>query len=306
MLDYTKFQQVFPANLQSPYDRKLLQDIDAHRKTLSGVLFIDRVLRALGIAKAKVYPPKTDNALKQLHQSVCDTTMSTFHKLSLFYYVLLDCDGANNSHYSSQDFVAACGLPTNYQLFMQGLWYMDHLEFATALEYVSHPSLGPDFSDDIIIALVQHAPEDDYTLPLAYFTSVQPVLKSSIAVKLIFDAMSRTNVTEALLYSRTFPGHARVQLFQRLITSVVDANKDDEITRQASELVFLPFDATEDAWFEDFLSNGEGRTLKRAKDMLLVRRISCDRFEELTKYKANNEWAAVLEGIKSGVEGHLE
>ncbi|KAM3444291.1 hypothetical protein MY4824_000180 [Beauveria thailandica] len=306
MLDYTKFQQVFPATLQSPYDRKLLQDIDAHRKTLSGVLFIDRVLRALGIAKAKVYPPKTDNALKQLHQSVCDAAMSTNHKLSLFYYILLDCDGANNSCYSSQDFVAACGLPTNYQLFMQGLWYMDHLEFGTALEYVSHPSLGPDFSDDVIIALVQHAPEGDYTLPLAYFTSVQPVLKSSVAVKLIFDAMSRTNITEALLYSRTFPDHAREQLFQKLITSVVDASKDDEITMQASELVFLPFDATEDAWFEDFLSNGQGRTVKRAKDMLLGRRIACDRFEELTKYKANNEWAAVLEGIKSGVEGHLE
>lgn len=51
MLDYTQFQQVFPAALHNPYDRKLQQDIDAHRKTLSGLLFIDRVLRALGIAK---------------------------------------------------------------------------------------------------------------------------------------------------------------------------------------------------------------------------------------------------------------
>ncbi|KAJ4155516.1 hypothetical protein LMH87_000756 [Akanthomyces muscarius] len=306
MLDYTEFQQVFPAALHSPYDRKLQQDIDAHRKTLSGVLFIDRVLRALGIAKTKVYPPKTDNALKQLHQSVCDATVSTHHKLSLFYYVLLDFDGSNGPSYISQEFVAASGLPANYQLFMQGLWYMDHLEFSSALEYVSHPSLGPDFSDDIIIALVQHAPDEDYTLPLAYFTSVRPILKSSIAVELLFDAMSRTNVTEALLYSRTFPDHAREQLFLRLIASVLDGSKGDEITSQASELVFLPFDTTEDTWFEDFLSNGEGRTLKRAKDMLLVRRIACDRFEELTKYKANNEWAAVLEGIKSGVEGHLQ
>ncbi|OAA57761.1 hypothetical protein ISF_07002 [Cordyceps fumosorosea ARSEF 2679] len=306
MLDYTQYQQVFPADLHMPYDRKLQQDIEAHRKTLSGVLFIDRVLRTLGIAKAKAYPPKTDSALKQLHQSVCDASMPTHHKLSLFYYILLDFDGPNGPPYISQDFITASGLPANYQIFMQGLWYMDQLEFASALEYVSHPSLGPDFSDEIIIALVQHAPNDDYTLPLAYYTSVRPVLKSSIAVELLFDAMARTNVTEALLYSRTFPDHAREQLFQRLVASVLDGSHDDKITSQARELVFLPFDTTEDAWFQDFLSHGEGRSLKRAKDMLLVRRIACDRFEELTKYKANNEWAAVLEGIKSGVEGHLE
>lgn len=171
---------------------------------------------------------------------------------------------------------------------------------------MSHPSLGPDFSDDIIVALVQHAPYNDYSLPLAYFTSVRPVLKTSAAVELLFDAMARSNVTEALLYSRTFPEHAREQLFQRLIGSVLEGAKGDEITSQASELVFLPFDSTEDTWFEDYLSNGDGRSLKRAKDMLLVRRIACDKFQELSKYKANNQWAAVLEGIKSGVEGQLE
>lgn len=56
--------------------------------------------------------------------------MSTHHKLSLFYYVLLDFDGTNGPPYTSQEFVAASGIPANYQLFMQGLWYMDHLEFS--------------------------------------------------------------------------------------------------------------------------------------------------------------------------------
>lgn len=78
---------------------------------------------------AKVYPPKTENALKQFHQSVCDAPMSTHHKLSLFYYVLLDFDSANGPPYASQEFITASGIPENYQLFMQGLWYMDHLEF---------------------------------------------------------------------------------------------------------------------------------------------------------------------------------
>lgn len=51
MIDYTQFQHVFPSDLQSPYDRQLQNDIEAHRKTLDGVLFVDRVLKALGITK---------------------------------------------------------------------------------------------------------------------------------------------------------------------------------------------------------------------------------------------------------------
>lgn len=51
MIDYTQFQQVFPSDLQSPYDRQLQHDIETHRKTLDGVLFVDRVLKALGITK---------------------------------------------------------------------------------------------------------------------------------------------------------------------------------------------------------------------------------------------------------------
>lgn len=56
MLDYTELHQVFPASLQSPYDRKTQHDIDGHRKSLDGILFIDRVLRALGISKGKKRP----------------------------------------------------------------------------------------------------------------------------------------------------------------------------------------------------------------------------------------------------------
>lgn len=52
-MDYRQFQQVFPAESHLPYDRKTQQDVDARRKKLDGVLFIDRVLRALGISKGK-------------------------------------------------------------------------------------------------------------------------------------------------------------------------------------------------------------------------------------------------------------
>lgn len=51
MFDYTDLHHVFPSGLPNPYDRKAQQEIETHRKSLDGVLFIDRVLRALGINK---------------------------------------------------------------------------------------------------------------------------------------------------------------------------------------------------------------------------------------------------------------
>jgi hypothetical protein len=52
-MDFTQFEQVFPADGHLPYDRKTVQDVEANRKRLDGILFIDRVLRALGIAKGE-------------------------------------------------------------------------------------------------------------------------------------------------------------------------------------------------------------------------------------------------------------
>ncbi|KAH0492799.1 hypothetical protein TgHK011_007732 [Trichoderma gracile] len=301
MLEYTDFQKVFPPGAQMPYDRKRIHEIEARRKELGGQLFIDRVLKALGITKNKVYPPKNDNGVRQLHQQICESSMSMHHKLSLLYYILLDYDTVDGQVSISETFASTSSMPQNYEIFMKGLWYMDGLEFSTALEFVAHPSLISDFADDIIIALVEHAADGDYDLALAYFHTVQPVLKTSRALELIFGAIAQTNVTEALLYSRTFPEHAREQLFRQMVAETL-GNKSD----QADELAFLPFDSVEEAWFEEYLSTGDGRNLKKAKDTLLVRKIASDRFGEIRTQRTSSQWGPVLEGIKLGIEGQLE
>ncbi|KND86808.1 Uncharacterized protein ely5 [Tolypocladium ophioglossoides CBS 100239] len=303
MLDYTKFHDVFPADLQIPYDRRLQHEIEDHRKNLDGTLFIDRVSKALGVSKA--YPPKADNALRQLHQQICEAGMSVHHKQSLLYYILLDFD-VTSSQSVSEGFASESGMPSNYQVFMKGLWYLDRQDYQKALEYVAHPSLSPDFSDDIIITLVRHARDNDYSLALSYFYAVQPILKSSLALELLFDSMARTSVTEALLFSRAHAQHTREQLFRQWISSILDSSRGQESSSRISELAFMPFDSAEEAWFEEYLSNGEGRNLKRAKDTLLIRKIACDRFAEVGKYRASGQWAAVLEGIKNGIEGHAD
>lgn len=53
MLDHTDFDLVFSPAAQFPYDRKTIQDIEAYRKSFNGSLFIDRVLKALGLNKGE-------------------------------------------------------------------------------------------------------------------------------------------------------------------------------------------------------------------------------------------------------------
>ena len=50
-MDYTQFHEVFKPDGGSPYNQHLIRDIEAKRKALGGVLFVDRVLKALGITK---------------------------------------------------------------------------------------------------------------------------------------------------------------------------------------------------------------------------------------------------------------
>jgi hypothetical protein len=50
MLDYSQLHLVFRDSTKF-YSAELLKEIDTFRKTFGGVLFIDRVLAALGLAK---------------------------------------------------------------------------------------------------------------------------------------------------------------------------------------------------------------------------------------------------------------
>ncbi|CCT71663.1 uncharacterized protein FFB20_03484 [Fusarium fujikuroi] len=305
MLDYTNLHEVFAEGLANPYDRETQRDIEHSRKEFEGALFIDRVLRAVGITKAKIYPPKTDNALKQLHQQICESTMSLQHKFSIFYYILLDFDLTAGRESASDAFVDASGMPKKYQIFMKGLWYLDRQEYSRALEYVSHPSLIPDFADNIMTVLIQSAQDGDYSIALSYFYTVQPKLKTSAALELLFGAMAKTNISEALFYSRTQSPHTRELLFRQLIASVLDS-PHDELSERASQLTFLPFDKSEETWFEEYLLHGNGKTHKKAKDTLVMRKIACDQFSDVAKIRHGGQWSGILEGIKGGINGHAE
>lgn len=130
MIDYTQFHAVFPGQGPSPYSNKDVQEIETLRKSLGGILFIDRVLKALSIGEGRTYPPKGDNGLRTLHKHICESKVSAHHKLSVFYYLLLDYDLVRGMKSQlAEEFAGSSGVPKKYQLLMRGLWHMDRKEF---------------------------------------------------------------------------------------------------------------------------------------------------------------------------------
>jgi len=325
MLDFGNFDLVFGDLSPFPFTRQWAQQVEKKRKEYDGVLFLDRVLGALTIAKAsKFYPPKTDKDLRQLHHLVCDApNVAVHHKLSILYYILLDVDArieeqqlqqpsmsqtTNSSVTQAETFAADAAVPQKYSIFMKGLWYMDAADFDHALEYLTHPSLVPEFADEIITALARigsttQTGGEDYSPVLAYYYTMQPVLKTATATNVLFDAISESSVSEALRYSRARSQFMREQLFKRLVLSVVDVSEADdteEAADRAFELTSAGLDAQEEDWFRDALLSSEGKKVRVAKDTLLMRRIARGDAGPVSEKGA---WSSVLEGFKKGSGG---
>lgn len=266
------------------------------------------VLSDAGGTARTLYPPKSDSTLRQLHQQIVSSnSIATHHKLSILYYLLLDIDdlsppGADDAS-KAEAFASRSGLPSKYQILMRGLWYMDRHAFALALEYLTHPSLLPEFADDIIVALVRNATakDRDYTLALAYWHTVQPVLKTPVAVELLFDALAHAEPHEALQFSRSKPDAMREQLFRRLVVAVLTGAGTDEGAERASELASLPLEPAEEVWFVDCLSRGEGKGFRAARDTLLMRRIALG--EDLPTGGERGTWGVVMEAFRIGSGG---
>ncbi|KAK3305763.1 nuclear pore complex assembly-domain-containing protein [Chaetomium strumarium] len=273
MLDFSQFSAAFPTDGPNPYDQNGVREIETFRKTFDGVLFIDRVLKALSIGETrKAYPPRGDSGLRALHQQICESKVSQHAKLSVFYYLLLDFDELRGARSQLAEALAeASGLPQNYQILMRGLWHMDRKEFKFALEHLAHPSLPSEFADDIITVLVRHAKADDYSLPLAYYHTVQPVLQTAEALELLFGALARTSVTEALYLSRSWPDHTRQQLFGKLVSSVLE--HPEAVGARGKELVSLPLTGAEEKWFQEYMASGEGKKSKNAKAVVQMRQV---------------------------------
>lgn len=177
-----------------------------------------------------------------------------------------------------------------------------------ALQYLTHPSVVPTFQDEIIDILVKRSKDNDFSLALAYYYTAQPTLSSSTALESLFSAIARTSVTEAFYFSRGQPEHARRHMFEMLIALVLNNSSRDTIADRSVELVNLPFTGEEELWFREYLLHGEGRSIRNAKDTLMMRCIGTGNFTESLSLDGMNarsigglDWATLSGAVQDGL-----
>lgn len=155
--------------------------------------------------------------------------------------------------------------------------------------------------------------KEDFTLALAYYHSLQPVLRTQMAVEHLLAAIGRTSVTEAFYFSRGQPEYTQRHTFEMLIGLVLDRSTPELIADRGIELINLPFTKQEESWFEDYLLRGEGHVLKKAKDIVILRRIATGKFEESLDVKTTNvrtinglNWNTLHNGVEYGLGPRLD
>ncbi|KAF2176344.1 hypothetical protein K469DRAFT_678690 [Zopfia rhizophila CBS 207.26] len=313
MLDIDDFDAVFRGNI---YSKGLIDEIEGNRFLLGGKLFFDRLLELLQIKVQRLYPPKSDQQLRELHQRIVNAPTALHNKHCLLFYVLRDFTNSYHEHTEiSAVFGGLIHLEKRFWTFLEGLWALDHLNLETAVGYLTHPTIIPTFPDEIILALLKHKPrditDDDHILPMAYYNSAKPPLDNEEAKKEFVKYMANRNVTETFYWIRARQEYERRHLFEILVEETLDrytSDKLEERSARATELVGLPFDEEEERWFEEFLTEGKCRNINGARDTIMVRRIATGRLKDAAndgklrgkKWDRVN-WDILKDGIKSGL-----
>lgn len=102
-------------------------------------------------------------------------------------------------------------------------------------------------------------------------------------------------------------------MFEMLISLVLNNSSSNTIADRSVELVNLPFTSEEEGWFEEYLLNGEGRTIRKSKDTLMMRKIGTGRFRESLALKGINtrpirgmDWGTLSDAIEDGLGPRLD
>lgn len=306
MLNFNCFEDVFGFEMEHIYDDDLINEIQLNRVSHER-LFIDRLIVFLGIEKpSKCYPPESHVDLKSLHKAVVESESEDQDKLSVLYYILLDYEHADKSNELAK-ILKEFPLPQKYQILTKGLWFMDRKQFEYALHYIVHPSLNPSFTSEIMETLVNSS-GGDMTLPLAYYHTFQPQLSKEKGLKILFSAYAKASVIEAFYFSRKHNKHTQRDMFETLIATVIHDSTKSRKSARSMELVNLPFTPQETSWFEEYLTEGEGKDSEKAADILSMRLIATGNFSGFLSLQVNKsrqtdglDWNIIADATKKGM-----
>lgn len=313
MYDWASFDNVFEKASKWTYDQNAVNTISRNRQNMDGILFFDRIWASLGlkqgtnahnpgvffaaddVAAVAFYPPKSNQDLRKLFDTVAKASAPDHQKHAIIYYLVKDCKPISDN---GEMFARKVYLPRKYKLLISGLHHLDQGQAKQALEPLTDPSLTPTFSDEIMYTLLQN-PKVDKSLAVAYYITVSPPLEDQKTLGAYFSLLCDTNIAHAYHFCQTRVNPERKSLFEKMILAALSA-KGDETLLRAETLIALPFTEMEVLWFEDFLLRGKGSSCHGAKDSVIMRRMGCGRdFADLPSLKRFR--GQKIDGINWGV-----
>jgi hypothetical protein len=147
---------------------------------------------------------------------------------------------------------------------------------------LTEPSIIPTFPDDILYVLtLSQLPRHDDSLAMAYYLTVSPPLATNKVQRAFFETLSRSSITEAFFFTRSYDDSLRQDYLTQLIEFVHKTEAGEVRSKRAMELIGLPFDDQEEEWFEDSLLRGNAKALHGAKDTVMMRRLATGKVESL-------------------------
>ena len=116
-------------------------------------------------------------------------------------------------------------------------------------------------------------------------------------------------MTEAFYFSRGLGNPKHRNLFEKLLNFVLANSKGAIRATRSVELISLPLDEEEEACFEGYLKDGNGRTLSGANDTLVMRALVAGRSNAIMQYgedmsgrKINGmNWGTLKDTIQRGL-----
>ena len=302
MEELEDFDNVFEFDPGFAYSEHTITKIVENRRLMENTLFIDRLLAALGIEKglpgrcifsregttnnfvrvgSVVYPPRSNRDLRDLHEQIIDSGSPDHHIYSVLYYILKDVP--DREQQPAVTFAKSVYLPQKYRIFIDGIWLLDRGKFERALDFLTEPILIPTFPEEILYTLCKHPEQKDPSLPLLYYHTVSPAIRSRKVLETFFSVFAVVSVTEAFYFARKQFEPQHQQLFEQLIGSVLGGKEGEKRADRSVELVHLPLNEDEEAWFEEYLTDGMGRNLPGAKDTLIIRAIASRKTSDILK-----------------------
>ncbi|KAF1920650.1 nuclear pore complex assembly-domain-containing protein [Ampelomyces quisqualis] len=325
MIDIEDFEAVFPDGVT--YSHGIVSQIQEFQHALGGKTFFERLLAMLKIQSGRrAYPPKNTQQLHDLHKRIIAADTSLHNKHCLIFYLLKDLAP---QHHRTTDlatgFALDVRLEKRFWTFIEGLWSLDHIEFRTAVEHLTHPSIIPTFPDEILLTLMKgrdnlgsigvHKSTEDDMLPLAYYNCVKPPLEDPKTRDEFAKYLSGRNVTETYYWIRERPDHEHSHLLEILIEQTLERSawahdNTNVYPRQdkAVEFVSLPFSSEEEEFIEKFLTEGKGRTFRGAEDTVLMRQVAMGRLTEVANEAGTRgrrhdgvNWDLLKDGVGQGL-----